>query len=1580
MSVISDEYLKAHKEARMKHRKLAAVLLVLSVVIVLVVFWQLKLIGITMTGDAFCGIDEHTHTDTCYSSVLLCTEDETEEHTHTPSCYETTLVCEKQEHIHSSSCYSDEKADVETAKDWEKTVSAVTLTENISDNLVKIAQTQLGYTESTLNFKVDENLERFGYTRYGQWYGNPYGKWSAMFVSFCLEYCGAKDIDTIKNSGSESMRVMWENKGIFAGNSYSAKRGDIIFIDEDADKIADTVGIVVSEDGEEISYICGDEDETVKTVKLSKDSNVCGYGLTSELEIREEIKEQIEEETSKIETIEVQPSKDTQTLTEDEKERVEYCQSLIDELDSYEQIESKIAAFEENEQYEEESQYLENLSLKASKAYAFYKELEELRPYVSNSKDLFDIEQFWDSEQQAYALSKGSIPIHYINKMYSSGATAYPTIIHSGSAYDKISSPGYLYWDALVIEYDNEGNYYVAEIYKSQKVSNPVKSALKGASTRGFVLLVWEADVGAASLKAIYDIVNSVEVGDKVEISFDHMSISSGYKSSSYGTISFGDDYLFEGTDNTSKLSTVESANTYDFIDINLFDYGNSINSMFNSDKKYPGFQQEYGTYSSVSVGSGSNFGNSLTADMLAGINGVAKIEGSGSESSVGRINYLAPSPNAANRPTDNAMYPTMVDGYPALADKTSLKYLFSNNASTTTTKQNTDNITGLFIYNESTGAYSFNSRENHAQFEKKTNTFTLYNQIITPNYIWYPFGNFLPFNDITKKATQVSTINENYFTKIAKRAAAKAASGMDSQYSSISKTPYASMSSTMPAYISAMNSAKGSGWTAMDSINAYFAAMSPIPNSFEHPSGNANYLKNMYNIDYDIESDFYLGMDIHMNFMQPKNGMTGPKGDQQMQFSFTGDDDVWVYIDGVLFLDLSGIHRHVGGKIDFVEGKVYYYQLDLSTGDVDMSNPYKVLTFKEILSSAGVSTNSLNSKGTFADYTSHKFDFYYMERGSGSGVCRMNFNFPLLQKNTVSVSKTVSCDEEIESLGNASFAFQLLKADSNGNKTDELFVPGGTKYEIRDAQTDEILGTAVTDSTGVFKIKAGQKAYFTDIKENAGKYYVRELLDRNFYIQYGKVTVDGNSVTTDTYDSSVVVGSTTFVGFDSEIKDATDGSTSFAFNNNIDSGKLGCLAIEKSVVSYSDEAMKKGFKFKVTLDDEEIASGTKYYVVSKDNALPIYKTVEQDGIIVIDAGQTAYIEKILAGSYFTITELNSVENGYAVTYNPTQDGSCAEGFVYAAVQTDVEIVNSQSGISLDIPIEKKVINSDGAERTFEFALNQVDSKDGTAEVLKTERTLSVTTDKSQNGVFTIGFASETFTGTSAVYYYQIEEIPNDSDNNVLYDTNKYVVEVTVSKSKTGELSAVITAVYLDGEKLSSNEIVFENTIGRSLSISKVIHPSENTEVDYETLFDFQIDLKKSDDSAISGVYPIVYNDGQTKQVTFENGQATISLKHGESATIYSLPFETQWTVTELNTSGWDVYTKTDASSQIPGSSSNGVLKDNAKVEFINLFGFRLPETGGRGTTFLTIIGLSLMLFPILYSILRRRRERRLTG
>ena len=135
----------------------------------------------------------HEHTEDCWQTdkVLTCELEEKEPHVHMADCYEKgkTLICTKSVHQHTLQCFSNPAADVETPDVWERTVSEVELTGVWADDIVKIAESQIGYKESTQNYQVQEDGETIkGYSRYGAWYGDPYGDWCAMFVSFCLNY------------------------------------------------------------------------------------------------------------------------------------------------------------------------------------------------------------------------------------------------------------------------------------------------------------------------------------------------------------------------------------------------------------------------------------------------------------------------------------------------------------------------------------------------------------------------------------------------------------------------------------------------------------------------------------------------------------------------------------------------------------------------------------------------------------------------------------------------------------------------------------------------------------------------------------------------------------------------------------------------------------------------------------------------------------------------------------------------------------------------------------------------------------------------------------------------------------------------------------------------------------------------------------------------------------------------------------------------------------------------------------------------------------------------------------------------
>lgn len=113
-------------------------------------------------------------------------------HHHTDACYEEVLTCPLPEHHHTVACLSDTSADVETPEEWQAANAEAVMTGNWDEDLLSVAKTQLGYEQSEKNFEIDpaDGVTLRYYSRYGQSYGNPYGEWDVMFLSYCLKYAG----------------------------------------------------------------------------------------------------------------------------------------------------------------------------------------------------------------------------------------------------------------------------------------------------------------------------------------------------------------------------------------------------------------------------------------------------------------------------------------------------------------------------------------------------------------------------------------------------------------------------------------------------------------------------------------------------------------------------------------------------------------------------------------------------------------------------------------------------------------------------------------------------------------------------------------------------------------------------------------------------------------------------------------------------------------------------------------------------------------------------------------------------------------------------------------------------------------------------------------------------------------------------------------------------------------------------------------------------------------------------------------------------------------------------------------------
>ena len=205
-----------------------------------------------------CGQEEsegHTHTEACYQTPegYACGLEEGKGHGHTEECYRRELVCEKEEHTHADICYTDAAADVEDSSVWDRQYAAVEWKGIWGADLAAAAQMQLGYQESANNYIIMADGIHKGYTRYGQFMGDPYIDWDGAFVNFCMHYAGLSAYNLFPTETEtakwceEFIKIREENAAyLTAPENYTPKTGDLIFFQREGEETGNQMGIVSS--------------------------------------------------------------------------------------------------------------------------------------------------------------------------------------------------------------------------------------------------------------------------------------------------------------------------------------------------------------------------------------------------------------------------------------------------------------------------------------------------------------------------------------------------------------------------------------------------------------------------------------------------------------------------------------------------------------------------------------------------------------------------------------------------------------------------------------------------------------------------------------------------------------------------------------------------------------------------------------------------------------------------------------------------------------------------------------------------------------------------------------------------------------------------------------------------------------------------------------------------------------------------------------------------------------------------------------------------------------------------------------
>ena len=401
---------------------------------------------------------------------------------------------------------------------------------------------------------------------------------------------------------------------------------------------------------------------------------------------------------------------------------------------------------------------------------------------------------------------------------------------------------------------------------------------------------------------------------------------------------------------------------------------------------------------------------------------------------------------------------------------------------------------------------------------------------------------------------------------------------------------------------------------------------------------------------------NYYFGMEVSANFVQQKNGQVTQNGKKEpMVYEFNGDDDMWVFIDGTLVLDIGGIHDAHSGKINFATGVVSWKDCQTGKTPVEESTTIKALFKASGYFPDGTEWTEQNDgqadnyfKGnTFKDYSSHTMRMFYFERGAGASNLHMKFNLPVIPEGSVEVKKELSNTDK-EKYANVQFKFKVY---AQKVKEDGTFEDSEDSYEVLTTKAKMTDGKEVTfdKEDGAFYLKPGQKATFSGLKDNQ-KYYVEEIGVKSE--EYDDIKI--NDVTYTAYKENESEKG-------KEVRDIRTSKVE-AENRRLVVFTNNCSAANKRELRIT-KAMKKGqttddkFSFRIYLTSTEGGLvpyvGPYYLYCVNDRGKTIYYKNENGKLRALESGKVE-----AAGDTNSLGEITGIPVGYTVSITQILSGT----------------------------------------------------------------------------------------------------------------------------------------------------------------------------------------------------------------------------------------------------------------------------------------------------------------------------------
>lgn len=412
----------------------------------------------------------------------------------------------------------------------------------------------------------------------------------------------------------------------------------------------------------------------------------------------------------------------------------------------------------------------------------------------------------------------------------------------------------------------------------------------------------------------------------------------------------------------------------------------------------------------------------------------------------------------------------------------------------------------------------------------------------------------------------------------------------------------------------------------------------------------------NSMNADGQITNsvDYLFGMTVEAKFIQPKKGQaiwTKPDGtitQDDMIFEFDGDDDVWVFIDDVLVLDLGALHASAAGHINFATGEV---QVDNN----GLGAKWKAEDLYSIMKAAGKSSRWLNEnfqiqngKWIFKDYTDHTFKFFYLERGRGDSNCKIKFNLQTIPTGTINFKKNLEY-ANVQYAEDLDFTFKTF-IDYDGEGGNYEVYTG--HYYIYDITKPNVPIAGEIAENGTIRLKHNQSAQLDDEAIlDTSRFYIQEIGATSDKYE---VSIDGVRVdVVDKNGNIIPSGSTSGEGFAAQTGDMLVSENPYIeFNNKVVADNQFNLKIEKKMAD--GQTSDDSYTIHVKLGG--VPYSGKYFWYKNDTEIYNTERTAENGNIVLKAGEHAVIQGLVGGTKIEITENSPGADYFAPTYELVKD------------------------------------------------------------------------------------------------------------------------------------------------------------------------------------------------------------------------------------------------------------------------------------------------------------------------------------